>query len=339
MSQITHISKLARVTASVLFAALTAIGMTKAASAEPVTLSMIGSWAPGTAAADMGHQFITELNKLGEGQIVVEYKGAAEVVPVFDQPEAIARGLFDLWYGAPNYWAGIVPAGYITELSPHEIPDQGPGSELFEFMVKLYEPAGVRYLGHFTGDGTTGNHYLITQERIAGIDDLKGMPIRVPPLTRHFIEAVGAEPITLPPGDIYVALDRGTVAGLTWPYYDGFSDFGWQEVSKFVVDQPLYRDGISIKMNLEKWNSLSGEVQEIVHQAVRNTQTWAIGFVAEHEAKQLKIMQDAGMEVISLPADDAESWSKIADEALWAHFKTTMDEQAYAEARKLLAAD
>ena len=339
MGQITHVSRFAGVAASVLLGAVAAIGISKATSAEPVTVSMIGSWAPGTAAADMGHRFIEELNKLGEGQIVVEYKGAAEVVPVFDQPEAIARGLFDMWYGAPNYWAGIVPAGYITELSPHEIPDQGPGSEIFELMVKLYEPAGVRYLGHFTGDGTTGNHYLITKERIESVEDLKGIPIRVPPLTRHFIDAVGAEPITLPPSDIYVALDRGTVAGLTWPYYDGFSDFGWQEVSKFVVDQPLYRDGISVKMNLEKWNSLSKEVQEIVLEAVRNTQTWAIGFVAENEAKQLKIMQAAGMEVISLSAEDAENWSKLADEALWAHFKTVMDEPAYEEARKLLAAD
>jgi TRAP-type C4-dicarboxylate transport system substrate-binding protein len=322
-----------------LFGVVAAVGLTRAASAEPVTVSMIGSWAPGTAAADMGNHFIEELNKLGEGHIVVEYKGASEVVPVFDQPEAIARGLFDMWYGAPNYWAGIVPAGYITELSPHEIPDQGPGSELFDFMVKLYEPAGVRYLGHFTGDGTAGNHYLVTQERIAGVDDLKGMPIRVPPLTRHFIEAVGAEPITLPPGDIYVALDRGTVAGLTWPYYDGFSDFGWQEVSKFLVDQPLYRNGISVKMNLEKWNGLSPEVQEIVLQAVSNTQQWATDFVAEHEAEQLKIMQDAGMEVIWLSAEDAEKWSQTADEALWAHFKDSMDEPAYTEARKLLGAD
>lgn len=339
MRQITHMSKLARVAASVLLAAVATIGLTEAASAEPVTLRMIGSWAPGTAAADIGHRFKDELNSLGAGQIVAEYQGAAEVIPVFDQPEAIARGLFDLWYGAPNYWAGIVPAGYITELSPHQVPDQGPGSELFDFMVKLYEPAGVRYLGHYTGDGTTGNHYLITQNPIKSVDDLKGLQIRVPPLTRHFVTAVGAEPITLPPGDIYVALDRGTVAGLTWPYYDGFTDFGWQEVSKFLIDQPLYRNGISMKMNLEKWNSLSEEVQEIVLEAVRNTQLWALGWVAAHEAMQLKIMRDAGMEVISLSVEDAEAWSKLADEALWAHFKTAMDEQDYAEARRLLAAD
>jgi TRAP-type C4-dicarboxylate transport system substrate-binding protein len=321
-----------------LFAAIAAFALTEAASAQ-TKLTMIGSWTPGTPAADIGHHFIDEVNRLGEGKLAIEYKGAAEVVPVFDQPEAVARGLFDLWYGAPNYWAGVVPAGYITELSAHKIPDQGPGSELFDFMVKLYEPARVRYLGHFTGDGTTGNHYLVMQERIESVADLKGMKIRVPPLTRYFIEAVGAEPITLPPGDIYVALDRGTVSGLTWPYYDGFTDFGWQEVSKYLVDQPLYRDGTSVKMNLEKWNSLSKEQQEIVLEAVRKTQQWAIDWVAEQEAKQLKIMQDAGMEVITLPAEDAEAWSKLANEALWAHFKSIMDGQTYADARRLLGAE
>lgn len=339
MMPFTHVRMLARAAGLVVAVATAAVGLTKAAPAQPTTLTMIGSWTPGTAAADMGIRFMDELNRLGEGKIEVEFKGAAEVVPVFDQPEAIARGLFDMWYGAPNYWAGVVPAGYITELSPNAIPDQGPDSELFAFMTKLYEPAGVRYLGHFTGDGTSGNHYLVTQERIESVEDLKGKPIRVPPLTRHFIEAVGAEPITLPPGDIYVALDRGTVVGLTWPYYDGFTDFGWQEVSKYLIDQPLYRNGITVKMNLEKWNSLSEEVQGIVLEATRKTQEWALGFVAEQEAKQLEIMREAGMEVITLSPEDAETWSKHADEALWAHFKSVMDEQDYTEARRLLAAD
>ena len=44
-------------------------------------------------------------------------------MPTFDQPEALVRGVFDIWYGAPNYWAGIVPGGYVTEMSPYDIPD------------------------------------------------------------------------------------------------------------------------------------------------------------------------------------------------------------------------
>jgi TRAP-type transport system periplasmic protein len=86
----------------------------------------------------------------------------------------------------------------------------------------------------------------------------------VPPLTRFFVAGLGAEPVTLPPSDIYLALERGTVEGFTWPVYDGFINFGWQEVSKFMVAHPLYRNGTSIAVNLRKWNTLPEDAKKIM---------------------------------------------------------------------------
>ncbi|MFQ5692662.1 MAG: hypothetical protein ACE5IM_06425, partial [Nitrospinota bacterium] len=143
------------------------------AAAAPIKLTMVGAWPPRiSAAADVGIRFVEEVNKRGKGKVVIQFKGAKEVVPTFDQPEALVRGVFDVWYGAPNYWAGVVPAGYITELSPFAVPDKGPGSELYNFMVKMYEKKGVRYLGHFSGDPSTGNHFMYTQKKVASIADL-----------------------------------------------------------------------------------------------------------------------------------------------------------------------
>src|SRR5690606_800975 len=130
----------------------------------PVTLRMIGSWSPGfSPSAEVGHKFKEVVNDLGAGKVVVEYIGAEDVLPPFDQPETLINGVFDVWYGAPNYWAGVVPGGDVTELSPFETPDGGPGSELYDFMVGLYEPHGVRYLGHAAGAIGVGAHYLSTQ--------------------------------------------------------------------------------------------------------------------------------------------------------------------------------
>ena len=119
---------------------LTATIATQSRAAESIKLVMVGAWPPKvSSAADIGIKYIDTVNQLSGGRLVIEFKGAKEVIPTFDQPDALVRGVFDIWYGAPNYWAGIVKAGYVTELSPYEIPDNGPGSELFEFMVKMYE--------------------------------------------------------------------------------------------------------------------------------------------------------------------------------------------------------
>ena len=326
--------------AALLSLALTVNGADpRPAAAEPVTLTMVGAWPPGVSpAADIGIHFKDAVNRLGEGKLVIEFKGASDVIPTFDQPEALVRGVFDVWYGAPNYWAGVVPGGYVTELSSFQVPDQGPDSELFKFLVDMYAAHGVRYLGHFSGGPDTGNHFMYTQEEVSGIEDLKGLKIRVPPLTRFFVEEIGAEPVTLPPGEIYLALERGTVDGFTWPFFDGFTNFGWQEVSKYVILHPLYRDGTSIDMNLEKWNSLTPDVQEIVLEAVRETQEWASGWVSEAQASQLTDMKKGGMKTIEFSSEEAELWRDTADRALWKHFESAMTPDEYATARKLLEA-
>ena len=316
---------------------MTTLNAPQSQAANHITLVMVGAWPPKvSSAADIGIKFIDTVNQLSGGRLVIEYKGAKEVIPTFDQPEALVRGVFDIWYGAPNYWAGIVKGGYVTELSPFEIPDNGPGSELFDFMVKLYEEEGVRYLGHFSGDPDTGNHFMYTQQPVSGIGDLAGMKIRVPPLTRHFVEAIGAEPITLPPGEVYLALERGTVEGFTWPYYDGFTNFGWQEVSKFIIGHPLYRDGITIKMNLAKWNSLPKDLQDIMHVAVKKTQAWSRGWVSAYQAVQLVGMQKGGMKVVTFSDAEQKLWHQTANDALWAHFKNVMSAENFSTARRLM---
>lgn len=333
--------KLKWVIFSLLIALLVALLLTSAcaapAPAGPRTLTMVGSWTPKiSAAADMGIHFMDEVNRRAGGELVIEFKGAKEVVPTFDQPEALVKGVFDVWFGAPNYWAGVVPAGYITELSRFDMPDNGPGSEFFDFMVEMFEEKGVRYLGHHTGTIDKGNHFMYTQEKIGSIADLAGKKIRVPPLTRFVVDAIGAEPVTLPPGEIYIALERGTVDGFTWPFFDGFTNFGWQEVSNYVILHPLYRDGIGICMNLSVWNSLSEDLQEIILEAVAETQSWSHGWVAAHNTSELSRMLAAGMEVIQLSPAEATRWDETANEALWAHFKGVMSSEDYAKARQLM---
>lgn len=326
---------------SVTATALLALGLTLAGSlesrAEAIKLTMVGSWPPKvSSAADMGIKFKDTVNKLGAGKVFIEFKGSRDVIPTFDQPEALVRGLFDVWYGAANYWAGVVPGGHLTEMSHYDIPDNGPGSELFEFVATMFKRHGVQYLGHFSGDPGTGSHYLYTQKKITGIADLKGRKIRVPPLTRFFVKAIGAEPVTLPPAEIYLALERGTVEGFTWPFYDGFTAYGWQKVSKFVVHEPLYRNGISVKMNLAKWNTLPPDVQKVFFEATRITQGWSQGWVAAFQATQLANMRKGGMKVVELSKVEKARWRETADDALWAHFKSVMKPDDYSTARRLL---
>ncbi|MBW3095838.1 TRAP transporter substrate-binding protein DctP [Pseudohoeflea coraliihabitans] len=328
-----------KIKAAFLGAALTLLMGAGHVAAE-TTLRMVGSFPIGPSpTAEVGNQFMERVNELGKGVVQIQYIGASDVIPIFDQPEALVNGVFDVWYGAPNYWSGIVPGGDVAELSPFAIPDNGPGSDFYEFLVGLFEEKGVRYLGHSTGDVGTGAHYLSTNFEVESVADLKGRQLRVAPLLRHFVQASEAEPITLPPSDIFLAIDRGTVDGFTWPVADAYTRNGWQDVTKYLVGQAMYRSGGSVAMNLESWNNLSPEAQEILLKAVEEVQAWGGEFFAGTEAGEIEKMEAAGMEVLKLSDEAAAEWTQVARAALWDYYKGVMSAEDADKAKELLDLD
>lgn len=308
-------------------------------SLAEVQLRMVGAWAPGfSPTAEIGKNFMENVNRLGEGKVKINYLGADDILPPLDQPEALVNGVFDVWFGAPNYWAGVVPGGDVTELSPARIPDGGPGSEIYEFLVKAFAAKGVRYLGHAAGDVGVGSHYMVTTFPVSSIDDLNGKPVRVTPLSRHFVQAAKAESVTLPPAEIFLALDRGTVKAMTWPIADAFTRYGWQDVTKYMIDQPMYRSGGGLAMNLDKWDSLEPDVQEILLKAVGETQEFAQTWFADNQAEQVDLMKKAGMEVVALSPEEAKRWNDTAVSALWDYYGTIYSGEQIAQIKAMFDA-
>jgi len=306
------------------------------AQAASVTLRMVGSWAHGfSPTADIGKNFMDNVNRLGEGKVRIQYMGADDVLPPFDQPEALVNGVFDVWYGAPNYWAGVVPGGDITELSPFETPDNGPGSKLHNYMVDLYAAKGARYIGHASGKPGVGVHYISTSFPVKSIDDIKSKKLRSAPLTRHFLKDAGAESVTLPPSEIYLAMDRGTVDGFSWPVADGFTRYGWQSVTRYMINQPMYRSGANIVMNLDKYETLSPEVKTILDQAMSETQEWTRGWFQQNLDEQTDLMQKAGMQVLTLSPEEAGRWNDVAVSALWGYYASILSEKQISEVKQL----
>jgi TRAP-type transport system periplasmic protein len=306
---------------------------------EPVTLKMVGAWAPGfSPTAEVGKNFMENVNRLGEGKVSVTYIGADDVLPPFDQPEALVNGVFDVWYGAPNYWAGVVPGGDITELSPLTVPDGGPGSPLYDYMVELYAAKGVRHIGHAAGDPGEGAHYVSTNFPVKSVDDLKGKKLRVAPLSRHFVQAAGAESVTLPPAEIFLAMDRGTVDGFSWPVADAFTRYNWQTVTKYMINQPMYRSGGSVAMNLDKWESLSPEVQEILLKAIAETQKFALDWFDKNQKEQEAIMVKDGMEILDISEEESQRWTAVANDALWAYYESALGAEKVAEVKAFFEA-
>ena len=62
--------------------------------------------------------------------------------------------------------------------------------------------------------------------------DFTGLKIRVTPVYKDIVEALGGTTVTTAPGEVYTALERGVVDGYGWPI-TGIFDLGWEKVTKF----------------------------------------------------------------------------------------------------------
>ncbi len=86
--------------------------------------------------------------------------------------------------------------------------------------------------------------------------DLTGQKIRITPVYRDFFQALNADVVTTPPGEVYTALERGVVDGYGWPI-GGIFDLNWQEKTKFRIDPGFYDAEVSLIMNLPAYKKLT----------------------------------------------------------------------------------
>ncbi|MDR5907053.1 TRAP transporter substrate-binding protein [Franzmannia qiaohouensis] len=106
---------------------------------------------------------------------------------------------------------------------------------------------------------------------IDGLSDLEGKKVRASGrTTAEFLEALGAEGITLNFSEVPGALQRGVVDCAVTGSLSGFSS-GWHEVSTHLYPLPVGGwDHVVTAMNGNKWASLSSETQEWLMSEIRD---------------------------------------------------------------------
>lgn len=306
------------------------------AKGKPIKLNLVASFPKKSVASRAGAYFVETVNRQGKGKIKINWKGASEIIPTFDQPEAVIKGVIDMGAMVTNYFAGVVPGCQVMEVSRFNTADQGPGTKVYDYLVKMYAEKGIRYIGEYAGGLDTGNFYVYTRIKPESPGDLAGKKFRVAPLTRQFIEALGAEPITMPGSEIYLALERGVVDGFIWPIYASFNEMGFPKVVKYVIHLPVYRGVVGMFMNLKAWNKLPKDVQDLLLKVQMNTQYWWEGFLSAEDARQQKEAKAAGMQFVKFSRAENEKYIKLSQDALWAYFKKILSPKRYKELRQLL---
>lgn len=147
---------------------------------------------------------------------------------------------------------------------------------------------------------TALNEYrLISKKPIRTLADLKGLRVRTfGAINPRMFKALGAVPVSMPHTDAYEGLRRGTLDSvyLTW---NAFYIFKLFEVAKYISDVNFGAIGGYLNyVNLNLWNSWPQNLKTLFHQITLEAEQMSLKVTGEFDKKALKLMIEAGAELI-----------------------------------------
>jgi len=196
---------------------------------------MVTSWPKNLPGPGVTAQRIADrIQLMSAGRLRVRLFAAGELVPALGVFDAVSAGTAQIAHTASFFWQGKIPASvYFTAipfgLLPHEHTawiEHGGGQALWD---ALYAPFGVKPVMAGNTGVQMGGWF---KREISGLDDLKGLKIRMPGLGGEVMRRLGATPVSLPPGELFQALQSGVLDATEFlgPWSD--RAMGFQKVAK-----------------------------------------------------------------------------------------------------------
>lgn len=311
-------------------AGLAALGTTPALAEKkatrpgtPIRWKMVTAWpknlpGPGVSA----NRLAALIYEISEGRLDIRVYAADELVPALEVFDAVSRGIAEMGHAASHYWPGMIPAAPIFSGVPFGMTANemnawfyhGGGLELWR---EVYAPfdlipmpagnAGVQMAGWY-------------RKPINSLADIKGLKIRMPGLGGEVMKRLGAVSVTTPVGDVFLALQSGTLdaAEFVGPYSD--LPLGLYKVARYYYTPGWHEPGTPLEclINQQAWQRLPKDLRAVVTTAC---QAMNNDLYAEYTARN-------GIALKALVDEHQVTLSWLPDEVLVALRKQTQQVMA-----------
>ena len=264
--------------AAVGTAALSAPFIRNAAAAETTTWKVQTSWPAGVGLQTFKAWCGTIKEKTG-GELEFKPFAAKEVVGDFELLDGVKNGVLEAMNSFTLYWAGKLPAtaflsSYLMGLRyPHEWDIFFYSKDGLKVAREIFAKQGLYYVNRIHH----GPNIIHSKKPIRTIEDFKDLKLRVPGgMIAEGFAAAGAKTTLLPGGEVFSALEKGTIeaADYTGPAVNW--DLGFQQVSKFIWTGPpglesIYQpvDLMDFVVRMDVWNKLSPKMKQWVDDEVQ----------------------------------------------------------------------
>ena len=226
------------------------------------------------------------VEEMSGGAFRIEPFAAGEIVPGLEVLDAVQARSVECGHTASYYYIGKNPAFAFGTAVPFGLSAQQQNTWLYygggnEAMNALFADFGVMSFPAGNTGGQLGGWFKKPIENLAS---LQGLKMRIPGLGGKVMAKLGVNVQVLPGGEIYLALERGTIdaAEFTGPYDD--EKLGLAKAAKHYYYPGWWEPGPTLMalVNRKAWSDLPKEYQAMFRHGLLRSQ---LGMLSDYERR------------------------------------------------------
>lgn len=253
-----------------------------------------------------------------DGRFQLQSFGPGEIVPGFQALDAVQNGTVECAQTALYFYTGKEPALAVGTGLPfglnarmqHSWWHFGGGEGIVNDVLARF---GVTSFVSGASGTQMGGFF---RRELHGPDDLKGLKFRIGGLGGQVLSKLGVVPQQIPAGDVYPALERGTLdaAEFVGPYDD--EKLGLGKVAKYYYAPGWWEGGamMHLVVNKEKLAALPASYRAILAQACEAANNWMLAKYDAVNPPALRRMIASGVELRAFPPSIMEAALRAANE-------------------------
>jgi len=257
-----------------------------------------------------------------DGSLRIQFFEPGALVPPLQVFDAVSTGSVDASFTSTGFHAGKLPHAIFFSSVPF-----GPGvNEYFAWMIggggyELYREEYAKYnvVPHICGIVVAESSGWFRKE-VKSIDELRGMKMRFFGLGAKVMEKFGVSTQLLAGGDIYPALELGSIDATEFSYPSLDKSLGFYQIAKHNYFPGWHQQAslLEVIINGDKWKSLTDGQRRIVEMACGEGSLWSMGKAEASQGDAIAFHQSKGVTVHQWPADTISkfqaAWEEVAKE-------------------------
>ena len=303
-------------------------GVAAVASGEVYRWKMVTTWPANFPVFQEGAvKFADDVRVMSNGRLDIQVYAGGELVPPLQVFDAVSQGVVEMGHGSPYYWAGVVPAAQFFSSVPFGMTAKGMNAWLYnggglELWREVYKPFNLIAFPMGNTGLQMGGWF---NKKIDSLEDIKGLRMRIPGLGGKVFKKAGGNPVLMAGGEIYTALERGTLDATEWvaPFHD--MRLGLNRAASYYYYPGWHEPGtmFELMINTGKWVTLSPELQKVVEVAAAATSEWIYAQMEyQNQLALQQLKKKSNVEILPFPDDVLTALRKTT--------KQTLEEEAAA---------